>query len=79
MPMPPPQSSTDRRDRQTFHEMGQLVRALESKGPQIPDQLATLVGAEFWEEGRFERALAFAAADGLVVRDDDGFLAASSR
>jgi len=79
MPMPPPQPRTDHRDRQTFHEMGQLVRALESRGPQIPDQLAGLVGAEFWEEGRFERALAFAAADGLVVRDDDGFLAASSR
>ena len=78
MPMPPPQPSTDHRDRQTFHEMGQLVRALESRGPQIPDQLATLVGAEFWEEGRFERALAFASADGLVVRDDDGFLAVSS-
>lgn len=78
MPMPPPQPSVDRRDRQTFHEMGQLVRALESRGPQTPAALSVLVGAEFWEGGRFERALALASADGLVTRDPDGFLAVSS-
>jgi len=34
MPMPPPKASTEgRRDRQVFHEMGQIVRALESEGP----------------------------------------------
>jgi hypothetical protein len=68
MPMPPPKASTESpRDRQVFHEMGQIVRALEAQGPQRLDDLARLVGAPFWESGRFERALAFAAADGLVV------------
>ncbi|MGZ6745133.1 MAG: hypothetical protein ACXVEJ_05765 [Nocardioides sp.] len=75
--MPPPQPSVDHRDRQTFHEMGQLVRALESRGPQTPEHLGALVGADFWEHGRYERAVAFAVADGLVVRGDDGFLSAS--
>ena len=46
MPMPPPKASTEgRRDRQVFHEMGQIVRALEHQGPQTPDELETLVGA----------------------------------
>jgi hypothetical protein len=32
MPMPPPKASTEsRRDRQVFHEMGQIVRALEAE------------------------------------------------
>src|SRR3954464_15124785 len=45
MPMPPPPASTERRrDRQTFHEMGQIVRALEANGPQPPERLAELVG-----------------------------------
>ena len=35
MPMPPPKASTEGpRDRQVFHEMGQIVRALEVNGPQ---------------------------------------------
>ncbi len=78
MPMPPPKPSTEgKRDRQVFHEMGQIVRALEAAGPQQPDQLAALVGATFWEPHRFDRALALAVADGLVFRTDDGALAAS--
>jgi hypothetical protein len=73
MPMPPPKASTEGpRDRQVFHEMGQLVRALEQEGPQTPDGLEQLVGAAYWESGRFERALALAAADGLVVAGPDG-------
>ena len=73
MPMPPPKATTEsRRDRQVFHEMGQIVRALEDRGPQKPDELFELVGAPYWEEGRFDRALALAAADGLVVLDADG-------
>jgi len=33
MPMPPPKASTEgHRDRQVFHEMGQIVRALEAEG-----------------------------------------------
>ena len=78
MPMPPPKPSTEgRRDRQVFHEMGQVVRALETNGSQQPEELARLVGAEYWEKGRFERALSLAVSDGLVVRTADGSLVAS--
>ncbi|HET6699535.1 MAG TPA: hypothetical protein VFG88_10640 [Nocardioidaceae bacterium] len=78
MPMPPPKPSTEgRRDRQVFHEMGQIVRALEGEGPMARDDLAAAVGARYWEADRFERALAFAVADGLVVRTADGTLTAT--
>jgi hypothetical protein len=77
VPMPPPKASTEGpRDRQVAHEMGQLVRALEANGPQTADDLRALVGATYWEEGRFERALALAASDGLVHRTSDGTLSA---
>jgi hypothetical protein len=76
--MPPPKASTEgSRDRQVFHEMGQIVRALEATGPQTPDQLAQTVGAAFWEAGRFDRALALAVSDGLVFRTADGTVSAS--
>jgi hypothetical protein len=79
MPMPPPKATTEgRRDRQVFHEMGQLVRAVEINGPQTPEQLATLVGAPYWEHDRFDRALTFAIADGLLVRGADGSLQAAA-
>ncbi len=72
MPMPPPKATTESpRDRQVFHEMGQIVRALEQQGPQRLDELAHLVGAAYWEAGRFDRAMAFAAADGLVLQNAD--------
>lgn len=75
MPMPPPKASTEgRRDRQVFHEIGQIVRALESEGPQTPERLAEIVGSRYWEKDRFERAVALAAADGLVVRTAEGTL-----
>lgn len=75
MPMPPPKASTEgRRDRQVFHEMGQIVRALEAQGPGTPDELAARVGAAYWEQDRFDRALAFTVADGLVSRGSDGKL-----
>ena len=75
MPMPPPKPSTEGpRDRQVFHEMGQIVRAIEANGPQTRDSLHQLLGAAYWEEARFDRALALAAADGLVTRDPDGVL-----
>ncbi|HET8716475.1 MAG TPA: hypothetical protein VFM50_01895 [Nocardioidaceae bacterium] len=78
MPMPPPKPSTEgRRDRQVFHEMGQIVRALEAEGPLDRDGLAGALGARYWEADRFDRALAFAVADGLVVRTADGTLTAS--
>ncbi len=56
--------------------MGQLVRALRSEGPQPPEQLRDLVGARWWDEGRFDRALALALADGVVHRTPEGALAA---
>jgi hypothetical protein len=78
MPMPPPKASTEgRRDRQVFHEMGQIVRALETNGPQSPEQLAALVGAAYWEHDRFDRALAFVVQDGLAYRTDEGLITAS--
>ena len=78
MPMPPPKASTEgKRDRQVFHEMGQIVRALEVNGPQEPERLAELVGAAYWEGGRFDRALALAVQDGLVYRTSDGLLASA--
>ena len=77
MPMPPPKPSTEgRRDRQVFHEMGQLVRALEQNDGQQPEELARLVGADYWDKGRFERALSHALSDGLIVRTADGSLVA---
>lgn len=78
MPMPPPKPTTEGpRDRQVFHEMGQIVRALEAVGPQSPEELASLVGAPYWEGGRFERALALAASDGLVHTTGEGRISAS--
>lgn len=78
MPMPPPKPSTEGpRDRHVFHEMGQIVRALEANGPQTTDDLAGLVGASYWEANRYEHALAFALSDGLVVKQADGTLSAT--
>jgi hypothetical protein len=78
MPMPPPKPSTEgKRDRHVFHEMGQIVRALEAEGPLVPDELEQVVGGRFWEKDRFSRALGFALADGLVYRTADGMVAAS--
>lgn len=72
MPMPPPKATTEGpRDRQVLHEMGQIVRALEQQGPQVVDDLRQLVGAPYWEGGRFDRAVALAVADGLVVLGPD--------
>jgi hypothetical protein len=78
MPMPPPKASTEGpRDRQVFHEMGQIVRALETNGPQSVDDLRRIVGADYWEHSRFDRALAVAASDGLVHRTDEGTFSAT--
>ena len=73
MPMPPPKASTEgHRDRQVVHEMTQIIRALHTNGPQDPESLRQLVGAEYWDEHRFDRALALNVADGVVVRLADG-------
>jgi hypothetical protein len=74
-PMPPPKATTEGPgDRQVVHEITQLIRALQANGPQRPEELAGLVGARYWDEGRFDRAVAMAAADGYVVRANDGRL-----
>ena len=76
MPMPPPKPSTEGpRDRQVTHEIHQLVRALQAHGPLSPEDLALRVGAPYWETGRWEKALQYALADGLVVRTADELLA----
>lgn len=78
MPMPPPKATTEGpRDRRVVHEMGQLVRALQEQGPLTVEELHRLVGAPYWEGTRFDRALAFAVTDGLVVRRSDDRLQAS--
>jgi hypothetical protein len=78
MPMPPPKPSTEgHRDRQAAHEVKQLVRALRLEGQQSPEDLARLVGAAYWEDGRYDKALRYALNDGLVVRTADGRLAAT--
>jgi hypothetical protein len=78
MPMPPPKATTEGpRDRQVFHEMGQIVRALEARGPMSAQDLGSLVGADFWEAGRFDRALALATSDGLVHLTADGSVSAA--
>ncbi|MGI8578306.1 MAG: hypothetical protein ACR2KG_10420 [Nocardioidaceae bacterium] len=75
MPMPPPKPSTEGiRDRQVTHEMGQIVRALRAEGPMTLERLATMLGATYWDPHRFDRALALAVADGLVVRTAEGQL-----
>jgi hypothetical protein len=77
MSFPSPRTGAERRrDRQAFHEMGQLVRALEDTGPSTRDELGERVGARYWEDGRFDRALDFAVSDGLVSRSLDGRLEA---
>jgi len=58
------------------YEIGQIVRAVQAQGPQRPDDLRSLVGADYWEPQRFDRALALAVADGLLSRQGDGRLAA---
>ena len=78
MPMPPPKPSTEGgRDRHVQHELRQVARAVGAEGPISPDDLARLVGAAYWEPGRFDRAVAFALADGLVHRTAEGLLAPS--
>lgn len=77
MPMPPPKPTTEgSRDRQVTHEMSQIVRALTTNGPQAQEELAGMLGADYWDEHRFDRALALLVADGRVVRLSDGRLQA---
>lgn len=73
MPMPPPKPTSESlRDRYVGKEVGQIVRALKEEGPQSSEDLADLVGVRFWDQGRFQRAMAFATSDGLVLQMNDG-------
>jgi hypothetical protein len=75
MPLPPPKASTEGpRDRQVAHEMSQVVRALRAEGPMSRAALADRLGAVYWDDDRFDRALGYVVADGLVVRTADGML-----
>lgn len=72
MPMPPPRPSTEAaRDRVVAREISQLRRALREEGPQTLESLAELVGARFWDDHHYERALVRAIADGFIVRTTD--------
>ncbi|PUA81413.1 hypothetical protein [Nocardioides currus] len=78
MPMPPPNPTTDgRSDPQTRHEVDQLARALRTVGTSSIEDLQTLVGARFWDDGRFEKALAVGLAEGVLRRVSGGSIAAS--
>ena len=79
MPMPPPKPTHEgHRDRQVFHEMGQIVRALERQRPPAPRRPGPAPGRGVLGAGRFDKALAFAVTDGLVHRSADGTVATSS-
>ena len=72
MPMPPPSPSTEpaprRRQRR---EIEQVARKLTALGPTGRDDLAAVIGAAYWEPGRFDRALAAAVSNGQLVVDAD--------
>ncbi|MGH2474512.1 MAG: hypothetical protein ACRDIL_04550 [Candidatus Limnocylindrales bacterium] len=70
--MPPPRPSTEGRDRLLEHEVAQVLRALRSEGPQSSEDLAGLVGARFWEPGRFVRAMLAAITNGRIIQLNDG-------
>lgn len=75
MPMPPPKPSAEARsDPRVRGEAGQLVRALRANGPIPVERLAELVGADYWDRGRFDAALALAMTEGLLLRDHTGKL-----
>jgi hypothetical protein len=56
--------------------MGQIVRALDARGPMTTEDLGVVVGADYWEGGCFQRALALATSDGLVHTTSDGKVSA---
>lgn len=77
MPMPPPKPSADASSEpRRSSEIKQLTRALRARGPLLVPDLADLVGASFWDRGRFDQAVAAGVADGFIVRRRDGLLAA---
>ena len=80
MPMPPPRASTaGTPGGNVKREIDQLVRALRSEGPQGKAELETLVGARFWEQGKFSRALDRAVSRGRIKQLPDGRLEATAK
>ena len=61
-------------DLYVLHEVSQVVRALERNGGCTEEELALLVGAAYWERGRFSRVLTFMKYDGLICQDAAGEL-----
>ena len=59
------------RDRLVRHELDQILRVLGDGGPQTREDLQRLVGARYWDAGRFDRALTYAVSHGLVVQMND--------
>lgn len=73
MPMPPPgPASEPQRNPRRGREFEQLERALKDKGPCDADTLRGLVGGDYWQAGRFDKALSWAIQKKLLIRDDDG-------
>jgi hypothetical protein len=67
--MPPPRPSTEYwRTEHLSRLAAQIVRALRGRGPMTSPELQAAVGAEFWVPGEYDKALALARGDGMIVR-----------
>ena len=53
-------------------EFEQIERALQDQGPSDAETLKRLVGGDYWQAGRFDKALQWAVQKKLLVREDDG-------
>ena len=68
------------RDAATARCSTRWARSSEPSRPPVrrrPTSSPGCVGAAYWEQGRFDRALALAVSDGLVFRTADGTISAS--
>ena len=70
----PSDTSSDRSQSQPRRrrEFDQIERALQDQGPSDVETLQRLVGAPYWQAGRFDKALSWGQQKKLLVRDDDG-------
>jgi len=59
-------------NRRRRQEIQQIQRALQDQGPADADTLKRLVGATYWEAGRFDKALSWGIQKRLLVRQEDG-------
>lgn len=73
MPNPPPRPTNDPQlNQRRRREFEQLERALKDKGPADAETLKSLVGGEYWQADRFDKALSWGVQKKLLERDDDG-------